>query len=280
MEKLNVLGSSMFRHQLRPTAYILANTNHGSMIVNRFDYRETEHGGYGVGYQLLNTQSFDATEVAAVLELLTLRRRFFGDGVIALDLGANVGVHTIEWAKHMFGWGNVVSVEAQQRIYYALAGNIAINNCFNATAVWAAIGSQSGEIQIPEPDYFTASSFGSLEIIKKENNEDIGQKLDWSPDKLSTVPMIAIDNFQLDRLDLVKLDIEGMEEDAINGAMNSINRHKPILMIEHIKSNKEKLLKKLIPIGYRVYGIGLNFLMVHEEDPSVTEISGQELTLN
>ena len=53
--------------------------------------------------------------------------------------------------------------------------------------------------------------------------------------------MIAIDNFQLDRLDLVKLDIEGMEEDAINGAMNSINRHKPILMIEHIKSNKEKL---------------------------------------
>ena len=80
--------------------------------------------------------------------------------------------------------------------------------------------------------------------------------------------MIAIDNFQLDRLDLVKLDIEGMEEDAINGAMNSINRHKPILMIEHIKSNKEKLSKKLIPIGYRVYGIGLNFLMVHEEDPS------------
>ena len=90
------------------------------MIVNRFDYRETEHGGYGVGYQLLNTQSFDATEVAAVLELLTLRRRFFGDGVIALDLGANVGVHTIEWAKHMFGWGNVVSVEAQQRIYMPL----------------------------------------------------------------------------------------------------------------------------------------------------------------
>ena len=270
----------MSRHLLRPSAYVLANTNHGSMIVNRFDYRETEKGGYGVGYQLLNTQSFDSTEVTAALELLTLRRQFFGKGVVALDLGANVGVHTIEWARHMFGWGNVVSVEAQQRIYYALAGNIAINNCFNANAVWAAIGSKSGELQIPEPDYFTASSFGSLEIVKRESNEDIGQKIDWSPDKLSSVPMISVDDFQLDRLDLIKLDIEGMEEEAIDGAMSSISRHKPILMVEYIKSNKTRILKKMIPLGYRVFGLGINFLMVHEDDPSLTEITGEELTLN
>lgn len=37
----------------------------------------------------------------------------------------------------MAGWGAVIGIEAQQSIFYALAGNIAINNCFNAKAVLA-----------------------------------------------------------------------------------------------------------------------------------------------
>jgi FkbM family methyltransferase len=51
---------------------------------------------------------------------------------VAIDCGANIGTHTIEWAKKMTGWGAVIGIEAQERIFYALAGNIAINNCFNA----------------------------------------------------------------------------------------------------------------------------------------------------
>ena len=32
----------------------------------------------------------------------------------------------------MFGWGTVIAIEAQERVYYALCGNITINNCLNA----------------------------------------------------------------------------------------------------------------------------------------------------
>ena len=77
-------------------------------------------------------------------EILALRRRHYGEGVLAIDCGANIGVHTIEWAKAMTGWGSVLAIEAQERIYYALAGNIAINNCFNAFAIHAAVSSESG----------------------------------------------------------------------------------------------------------------------------------------
>ena len=185
----------------RNLAFVLASSNHGTMIVNRNDYRMIdERQGYGVGFQILQTGSFDPTEVRLVLDLLALRRKHHGDGVVAIDCGANIGVHTIEWAKAMTGWGSVLSIEAQERIYYALAGNIAINNCFNALAINAAVSSESGVMQIPSPNYLVPSSFGSLELRKRNGNEFIGQHIDY--ENMVNVRKLAIDEFNLPRVDL------------------------------------------------------------------------------
>src|ERR1700756_1782003 len=106
----------------RKLAFVLASSSHGTMIVNRLDYRMLSADvGMGVGLQILEAGAFDPTEVKLAVELLALRRRHYGDGVLAIDCGANIGVHTIEWAIAMTGWGSVLAVEAQERIYYALA---------------------------------------------------------------------------------------------------------------------------------------------------------------
>jgi len=123
----------------RKLAFVLAASNHGTMITNRFDYRMSgPDAGIGVGYQLLEAGAFDPIEVELALQLIESRRCFHGDGVVAIDCGANIGVHAIEWATAMTGWGSVIAIEPQERIYYALAGNIAIHNCFNAIAMHAA----------------------------------------------------------------------------------------------------------------------------------------------
>ena len=144
----------------RKLAFVLASSNHGTLIVNRFDYRMVDQNrGYGVGFQILETSSFDPGEVKLALDLLTLRRKHYGDGVIGIDCGANIGVHTIEWAKMMTGWGSVLSIEAQERIYYALAGNIAINNCFNAhRGPWRSLFRKRGHAD-PESELFRALQF-------------------------------------------------------------------------------------------------------------------------
>ncbi|HEX5392560.1 MAG TPA: FkbM family methyltransferase [Rhodocyclaceae bacterium] len=263
----------MKRSNLRPAAFVVTSTNHGSMLVNRHDYRLTDHGGYGVGYQLLNTSVFDPSEVDVARQLLEARRKTFGDGVVALDCGANVGVHTIEWAQFMFGWGNVISFEAQERIFYALTGNITLNNCFNARAIWAAVGKENGVIQVPIPDYFTPSSFGSLEIRKRENTEYIGQDVDYGEEKAQTTAMISIDGLNLKRLDFIKIDIEGMEMDALEGARNTIERFKPQLLIEKIKTNEIDLMNFLEPRGYTIFPLGINILAIHKDDPVANQIS-------
>ena len=256
----------------RNLAFVLASSNHGTMIVNRNDYRMVDaERGYGVGFQILQTGSFDPAEVRLVLDLLALRRKHHGDGVVAIDCGANIGVHTIEWAKAMTGWGSVLSIEAQERIFYALAGNIAINNCFNAVAINAAVSSESGVMQIPSPNYLVPSSFGSLELRKRSGNEFIGQHIDY--ENLVNVRKLALDEYNLPRVDLIKIDVEGMEMEALQGAARTIERSRPAMLIEKIKADAGTLRQWLELRGYTIIEAGINMLVIHGGDPMLSEIA-------
>jgi len=242
------------------------------MLVNRHDYQLVGNSGFGIGYQILTTSSFDQAEVNLSLQLLNSRRDNYGDGVVALDCGANIGTHSVEWARFMYGWGELIAFEAQERVFYALAGNIAMNNCFNARAIWAAVGASVGEIGVPVPNYFTPSSFGSLEIRKKSNTENIGQVVDYSEQKLQQTKMISIDSLNLKRVDLIKFDIEGMEMEALTGAIDTITYKKPQLIIEKVKCKESELIGFCNRIGYKTFPFGFNLLAIHESDPVSSKI--------
>jgi FkbM family methyltransferase len=253
----------------RKIAFILASTDHGTLIVNRFDYRLVNATtGFGVGYSLLENSCYEPQEGSAAMRLLALRRQHFGDGVVAADCGANIGVHTVEWAKGMTGWGSVVAFEAQERIYYALAGNVSINNCFNAHAIHTAVGAQNGSLRIPVPNYLAPASFGSLELRQSDANEFIGQDIDYSDQRLATIRMMTIDSLNLSRLDLIKIDVEGMELEVLQGAQSTLGRFRPIIIVEQLKAPKQEITAVLASYGYEWFTLGLNFLAVHPSDPT------------
>jgi FkbM family methyltransferase len=257
----------------RKIAFVTVSTEHGMLIVNRFDqHMVNAETGYGVGYQLLENAVYDAEEVSLLIKLLDLRRQQHGDGVIAVDCGANVGVHTVEWAKHMTGWGVVLAFEAQERIYYALAGNIAINNCFNARAINAAITDKPGTMKIPAPNYTRAGSFGSLELRKRERTEFIGQPIDYAENKMVEVRAVNLDSFNFNRIDLLKIDVEGMELEALEGAAACVGKCHPIILVEMVKADKDKLRGWLENLGYSVLTAGINFLAIHKGDKVLESI--------
>jgi FkbM family methyltransferase len=258
----------------RPIAFILVSSNHGTMIVNRNDYRLLdENRGYGVGFQILNNSVFDSEEVNFAMALLTCRRKHFGDGVVAIDGCANIGVHTIEWARHMYGWGEVIGFEAQEVVFYALAGNVAINNCLNARVKLAALGETCGELAIPQPNYFQPSSYGSLEIRQSTKNEFIGQDISYKDETMNKIPMVSIDSLNLNRVDFLKIDVEGMEIEVLKGARKIIEQYKPIMLIEIIKSDRIALEKIVSECRYKLFAIGINLLAIHETDPTLQNIS-------
>jgi FkbM family methyltransferase len=256
---------------LRPLAFVLAATNMGSMIVNRHDFqRVSDREGYGVGFQLLNTANYEPEEVHLALMMLDVRRQFFGGGVVGLDVGANIGVHTIQWAHHMTGWGSVQGFEPQQFVYYALAGNVVLNNCLNARVWHAAVGETCGQIDVPFLDVTAPASFGSLELRLHANNEPIGQPVNYAPSACTKVPLVSLDSLELARLDLMKIDVEGMESDVLRGGRSTLARCRPILIVEHGKSGAASLEALLVEMGYRCFPAGQNLLAVQTSDPSLS----------
>ena len=254
-------------------AFVLAATEHGTMILNRLDYQQARNGAlYGVGAELLEQGAFALDEVRLTTQLLEARRQHFGDGVAVVDCGANIGVHTVEWARLMTGWGEVLAIEAQERVFYALAGNIAINNCLNARALHAAVGSADGRMRIPRLDYLLPSNFGGLELRPSGTGEFIGQPVAYQGDNMVEIPCVALDGLGLQRLDLLKVDVEGMELDVLAGARRCIERSRPIILAEHLKTGWDMLAGELDRFGYRVFRAGQNLLAVHPTDPVASSV--------
>lgn len=262
------------RKKCRPLPFVLAATEQGTLIVNHKDYHVVDSNRtHGVGFQLLNSATFDYDEVKMALMLLDWLRESRGDGIFAIDCGANIGVHTIEWARHMSGWGEVLAYEAQERIYYALAGNICLNNCFNSRAVLAAVGDQSCTIMVPGLDYNTPSNFGGFGFNSGGKSEDIGQAIDNSEGLKSALNVIRLDDQNFDRVDLIKVDVEGMELDVLIGSIDTISRLKPYLIVEHIKVGVDPIKCLLESLGYKVWTIGINLLCLPEVDPFTSRIN-------
>ncbi len=236
----------------RPRAFVGVETDHGFMIVNRNDFHQNPSmDPYGVGYQLLTFGAYDKEEISFVLKILRNRYTSFGGGVVALDVGANIGVHTLEMAREMENWGQVLAFEAQERLYYALCGNISLNNLSNAQAFNLAIGETVGFIQIPQPDYNKPASFGSLELqYRPTQTEFIGQTISYSPKNLVSVPMNKLDNLKPSRVDFLKIDVEGMEIQVLRGSEQLLHDHNPDILIEWIKSDKTELISFLSSFGY------------------------------
>lgn len=260
-------------HKSNP--FVLVSTDFGTMIVNRFDYKETDNGTFGVGHNLLNYSAFDPAEINLLMQILELLRGYRGDNVVMLDGGANIGVHTLSAARLMYGWGKVISIEAQERLYYALAGNITINNLSNARAIWAALSDKEGTITIPVPNYYTPSSFGSLELIQSETSENIGQDVNVLS---QVVPSLTIDSLNLDRLDYLKLDVENMELIVLDGAIETIKRCKPVIQIEVLKTDRILVQDKVTRLGYEILDMdyGYNYLCVPKDDPIRPHLTPKE----
>jgi FkbM family methyltransferase len=176
----------------------------------------------------------------------------------------------------MTGWGWVLAIEAQERLYYALCGNIALNNVFNVRAINAALGASDGPVSIPRLDPYQPARIGSLELKRTGHTENIGQTINYNSN-LVQVPGARLDSLTLPRIDFIKLDIEGMEVEAIEGGRNILTKHKPFLVIEYIKSDRTKLASLLESLGYTVRRLGrLDFLAVHQTDRALGEITARD----
>ncbi|WP_082221522.1 FkbM family methyltransferase [Herbaspirillum chlorophenolicum] len=161
-------------------------------------------------------------------------------GDMVVEVGANIGAHTVHLAKLVGPAGRVHAYEPQRVIFQLLCANVALNSLFNVYTHHAAAGGSAGELHVPPLNYAAVNNFGGLSL----SHEKIGEP----------VPVTCLDALALPSLKLLKVDVEGMEHEVLSGARAMIRQHRPFLYVENDRREKSAALIALIDeLGYDMY---------------------------
>jgi FkbM family methyltransferase len=235
------VGASVPFSIVLPTAY-------GRMIVNRHDINQT-------GALLKSGESLDRDEIALLAKLLA---GLPGDPVV-IDVGANFGCFSLALAPLAGPHGQVHAFEAQRVIFNMLCGSVALNGLTNVHCHHVAVGDHEGRIEVPQFDYDKRMNFGSVEFGTMQR-ERLDQARGQDPRRREYVRLAALDSFRFERVDLLKIDAEGMELEVLAGAAETIGRCRPVIFAEYLKVSRRKLRAALAAHGYAVFRVGINYL--------------------
>ena len=144
---------------------------------------------------------------------------------VCIDAGANIGM--ISMYMSLFTKGKIYSFEPTVEVFDALQKNIEANN-LNVQAFNVALGDKNGEY-----DFIHASTFNGANAFFVENPDR--PKFDSNTTIIKT-KAIRIDDFvkehNIDKLDVLKMDVEGFEILIVKGAEETIKRFDPDIVSE------------------------------------------------
>lgn len=206
----------------------------GSFWGHRFNYDP----GTDIGQTLYLTGSFEESE-------LDLCAKYIPSDAVVLDIGANIGLHSVYFSQKV-PRGFVLAFEPSLETFQLLATNVV--GIENVSLLNVAISNQGGIL-----DFFVASdnAYSGLMDTKRKSIRDVIK-----------VPCMRVDdvlkNININRVDFVKIDVEGLELNVLQGMTQAIETYKPVIFCEiyagrNSNSDPDGTVKFVCAAGYSAY---------------------------
>ena len=146
------------------------------------------------------------------LEKQKLLERIVQPGMTVYDIGAQAGFHTLLCSKLVGDAGRVIAFEPSISEARYLLEHVRINQLENVSIVQAAVGASASLCG------FSSDRAMCQNRLTAENDQLL-------------VPVISLDSVTLPPPDVIKMDIEGGESDALRGAESLLKRFHPFLLV-------------------------------------------------
>ena len=167
-------------------------------------------------------------------------RQLVRTGMTVLEIGANIGAHTVDLSRLAGAGGTVHAFEPQRLVFQLLCANVAMNSCTNVFTHQVAVGAEHGTLTVPQLDPNARNNFGGLSLANAQQGEP--------------VPLVTVDEMTFPACHFYKLDVEGMEVEALRGSADTISRFRPVLYVENDRAERSAELISLVQsYGYRLY---------------------------
>lgn len=186
-------------------------------------------------------------------EMLDAFLRYLKPGMTFVDIGANIGQHTLFVSRIVGASGNVISFEPIPHLYEQIKRSVHANAMTNCNIINAGCG----EKEETKTLYINKANIGGSSLVVPSINSNDGE---------ISIKILKAEDILLDyeKIDLIKIDVEGYEYQALLGLEKIIARDKPVFFIEYSPSfykrdvqNQEendglRLLALLQKYGYKI----------------------------
>ena len=182
--------------------------------------------------------------------ILTEMYAYIKIGNVALDIGANIGHHSIFMAKIVGGGGEIYAFEPIPKIYNQLEKSVTKNNLNNVIINKYALGEIDKEVEIN----INNNNVGGSSIVNR-NASDTTTNV--------KIQVKTLDSLNLQKVDFIKLDVEGYEWNVIAGGADTISKYKPTIIFEYSpdyfrranNNDGNKILNFMINNNYIMYDL-------------------------
>ncbi len=194
-------------------------------------------------------------------ELARLIRSQVNEGNVCLDIGANIGIQSLRMAQETTQTGKVIAFEPVNSLRERLEKNLALNRTTQVEVLPYALSDFSGTstMNINPQD----SNQGTAALSENGNTEIQVRKGDD-----------LLKEMNIERLDFIKIDVEGFEYQVLTGLKESIKRFRPSIVFEYDDNYCKKRGKKSY-IDFYTFFSELNYTLF-----GINEIGGKTLHKN
>jgi FkbM family methyltransferase len=186
-------------------------------------------------------------------EIIDLIKKYLPLGGTFVDIGANIGFHSLFAASVTGARGRVLSFEPLPRLQQQLERSLKENGFTQVMIEPVALGKASGVATLS----LVEENIGASSLQNVAGDRAVGGAVE--------VPVRTLDSYQdkLDRLDLIKIDIEGSEFEALKGGEAILRMYQPVIILEFSPHVYEKdyagkslaLYEYLTSLGYTINDI-------------------------
>ena len=151
--------------------------------------------------------------LAIAEKMLAPFRKYVPSDSTVIDVGANIGDHTVTYAKWVGSGGSVIAIEPVPEIFDCL--------CFN----------MKGKSHVV-PMNIALSDKDSIVAVQVSENAGASYLMEDCEGRTDLCMTVTLDSFDYRGVSFIKIDAEGFETKILRGATKTIFREKPAMLIE------------------------------------------------
>lgn len=194
--------------------------------------------------RLLLTKEYEPVETKVIKGLVK-------EGDIIVDAGANIGYYTILLSRAVGSKGKVYAFEPGKECFDLLRRNVKLNRCYNVVLINKALSNKEGKIKF----YINEQDKGSSSMLK----DSLGTEV--------IVEGTTLDKEVTEPIDFMKMDIEGSELQALQGAITLLGSCKKIVMeAPEEREDFKEIMKLLVANRYRVKRLDVGNTLCTKKD--------------